>query len=457
MSIKIRNAEYEDKEGIIELCSLIWDGEDYVPGLLEEWLLSPSLFLVAVDEENDKVVGIDHVAMNGKIAWLEGLRVHPEYRGRGISTMLFDSAMRETLKNAPLKMQSLIWNQNKISVYLSEKYSFVKTFSYHLLTKELKDDEVVIDDEITVRDIFPIDIISEIEHFQNYFNFCGRKYPDGWVIYEDVYCLGNRISVEKGDTRLICGSASHENSCFNINLIKNGGELSECLLKAGEIAAGLGKKYLQVNVPLIMPELLEIFENYGFEHMDYEEYGPTIVNLYEYLPELRDKKVFCSQMGIKNEKVDNFMGTVRRCKFGFPQVIKSFPVKNRKPFPTLFYLSCPHLIYQISKLEEKGMIESMENNDRDELYANAHELYKQIRLDMIDNSYAFSKIVDDYPAAFEKGIGGIENRQNLKCLHLQLATTLGGVKTYAGVKVLDIFKSEKIDLNCEECRCLRYL
>ncbi len=457
MDINVRDAKYEDMEGIIELCSLIWDGDDYVPDLLDKWFFSGDPFVIAEDSGNGKIVGIDHAMIQRNIAWLEGLRVHPQYRGNGISEMLFREILKKIVLRRIIKMRSMIWNGNGISKHLSEKHHFSKVMTYYLLNLDLKKTKFENCEErnMIVEDVFPSNMYNIIGYFEDYFNACLRKYPDGWVEYEDSFFLGNRIVVRKDDSGLLCGISAREKGVFNINLVRYGKALYQCISKAVEFAKKSGCDNVQVNIPVNLKSLVREFLEFGFEYLDYSENDST-VSVYEYDPSHADRKCFSGQMGIKIQNLDNYFGTAMRCSFGFPQVVESFPVKNERPFPTLFYLSCPYLVYHVSQLEEKGLIDIFEEENMP-LYEEAHALYKKIRKQILNSSYGFSDVYGRYSGAYDKGIGGIENSRSLKCLHLQLATTLGGIRTEAGIKVADILNNSGIGLECSNCECLRFL
>ncbi|MCK4778309.1 MAG: DUF501 domain-containing protein, partial [Actinomycetia bacterium] len=52
---------------------------------------------------------------------------------------------------------------------------------------------------------------------------------------------------------------------------------------------------------------------------------------------------------------------VRKCESGYPQVIMNDLLDmDNKPFPTLYWLTCPYLIKRISRLESDGMIKEIE-------------------------------------------------------------------------------------------------
>jgi GNAT superfamily N-acetyltransferase len=87
-ALNLRPARPEDEAAVVELSSHIWDGEDYVPHRFSDWLGDEyGEFTVAYVGE--KLVGFGKLT---RLApgewWLEGLRVHPDYRERGIGSRL---------------------------------------------------------------------------------------------------------------------------------------------------------------------------------------------------------------------------------------------------------------------------------------------------------------------------------------------------------------------------------
>ncbi|MDA4121381.1 MAG: GNAT family N-acetyltransferase [Thaumarchaeota archaeon] len=72
----------------------VWGGHDYIPSVWDDWMKdrSAKMFVLEVD---GKQVAMNHVRFPGDgTAWFEGVRVHPDYRGRGLATLLGENAMR---------------------------------------------------------------------------------------------------------------------------------------------------------------------------------------------------------------------------------------------------------------------------------------------------------------------------------------------------------------------------
>jgi GNAT superfamily N-acetyltransferase len=88
--VAIRRACAEDREQVFVIASQIWEGEDYVPDVWDAWLADVrgqlTVALLA-----GRVVGFAKLTEHGPGEWwLEGIRVDPIFRGRGIARQLHD-------------------------------------------------------------------------------------------------------------------------------------------------------------------------------------------------------------------------------------------------------------------------------------------------------------------------------------------------------------------------------
>lgn len=90
----IRTLTHEDYNDIYDICKNIWDGSDYLPAVFHQWVDDNGGFFGIVEKATNKVVGVDKftVLLDGT-GWLEGLRVHPDYRGKGLSKAMTDHIM----------------------------------------------------------------------------------------------------------------------------------------------------------------------------------------------------------------------------------------------------------------------------------------------------------------------------------------------------------------------------
>lgn len=147
---------------------------------------------------------------------------------------------------------------------------------------------------------------------------------------------------------------------------------------------------------------------------------------------------------------ENFRRVVFRCPFGYPVVIESHPVKDGRPFPTLYWLTCPFLRREVSRLEEEGLIRKIERiveEDpifRDRLFR-AHEEIVRRRSEIVEDE-GMRRILS------RVGSGGIRDWRHVKCLHLHLADYLAGIDNPVGELVW-----KKLDVKfCDLPMCSGY-
>jgi len=142
---------------------------------------------------------------------------------------------------------------------------------------------------------------------------------------------------------------------------------------------------------------------------------------------LADERVIAWQLGREPRAL---LGVERRCPHGYPQVVRVHPLMERKPFPTLFWLSCPFLVRAVSELEARGEIDRWEREvAKDPNLATAlreaHCAYALERASHLSaeerRSFGSSGMLDSLT---ERGIGGIADFARVKCLHLHVAHSL---------------------------------
>ncbi len=161
---------------------------------------------------------------------------------------------------------------------------------------------------------------------------------------------------------------------------------------------------------------------------------------------IEDKKIVQFQLG---RDINNPFKVKNRCEWGYPICIESQIIYNDKPFPTLFWLTCPFLSKRVGRLEEKGTVKHLERKILEDsqlrtAYLKAHEDIIELKKQIL-NKYNGLKDWQIY-SILSRGIGGIRNLNTVKCLHLQLASFLGGIKNPIGKLVYELIEEH----NCPE-------
>jgi len=85
----IRPLRDSDREDVLEIARHTWDGHDYLPYFFDAWLTDRNSHTAAI-ERGGHVVALANLRVieNGRTGWMEGLRVHPDYRGQGLASIL---------------------------------------------------------------------------------------------------------------------------------------------------------------------------------------------------------------------------------------------------------------------------------------------------------------------------------------------------------------------------------
>ena len=116
---------------------------------------------------------------------------------------------------------------------------------------------------------------------------------------------------------------------------------------------------------------------------------------------------------------------VVRCPYGRPAVTEQDPYDaNGDPFPTTYYLTCPHLVAALARVEAAGGVERWsgkvaEDADLGRSLEQATEEQQRIRREL-----AGERSGKDEGRSLDFGIAGSRSPERLKCLHAHAAFAL---------------------------------
>ena len=114
-----------------------------------------------------------------------------------------------------------------------------------------------------------------------------------------------------------------------------------------------------------------------------------------------------------------------RCPFGAPAVTEQAPyAADGEPFPTTYYLTCPHLVAAIARLEAAGGVErwsaaAAADPALAQSLAAGNDEQRRLRRELAGGTPG-----PDGGSSLELGIGGSSRGGSLKCLHAHVAWAL---------------------------------
>jgi GNAT superfamily N-acetyltransferase len=88
LQLAVRPARSEDRSSILAFCQETFSWGDYIADVWDEWLadIGGQLLVGLIADQPVAVMHIEILA--GGVAWFEGMRVHPDWRSRGIGQTL---------------------------------------------------------------------------------------------------------------------------------------------------------------------------------------------------------------------------------------------------------------------------------------------------------------------------------------------------------------------------------
>ncbi len=93
-SIEVRRARAEDKSAVVAFCQNTFSWGDYIPEVYDSWVRDENGRLFVATAENQPVALLHVAAAENGVAWMEGMRVHPEFRRHGVGSVI-DTAGRD--------------------------------------------------------------------------------------------------------------------------------------------------------------------------------------------------------------------------------------------------------------------------------------------------------------------------------------------------------------------------
>jgi ribosomal protein S18 acetylase RimI-like enzyme len=121
--LKIRPAKSRDKEEILSFCVNTFSWGDYIDRVWDYWFKTGRLLVV---DDAGRRIGISHVAVcpGGSGMWLEGVRVHPDYRRSKIATQLLEKMIEYGLRKGAGQASAIVDVTNIASQRMMEKNGF---------------------------------------------------------------------------------------------------------------------------------------------------------------------------------------------------------------------------------------------------------------------------------------------------------------------------------------------
>lgn len=127
MKVYFRELTLKDIPAVKDISKDIWEGDDYVPYVIQEWLQEKNCmnYGTFLDENKTDLIGFGRVKLYNKdIAWLEGGRIKVSYQGQGIGKLQLNYAIEYAKKIGAKVAQYDTSSKNLASISLGKFFGF---------------------------------------------------------------------------------------------------------------------------------------------------------------------------------------------------------------------------------------------------------------------------------------------------------------------------------------------
>ena len=148
--MEIRSAEGSDKTSVIDFCRDTFSWGDYIADVWNIWQSKGRLYVM---EDEGKVVGVYNLSLFEKQAWIEGLRIHPKHRRKGLAKNMLKHA-ESFVQNKIIRL--IIESENNPSIRLVESMGYVledKWQLYSMIAAKQDSDAKIANDVFQIKDL----------------------------------------------------------------------------------------------------------------------------------------------------------------------------------------------------------------------------------------------------------------------------------------------------------------
>ena len=190
--MKIRAAMSNDKATVLEFCKDTFSWGDYVADVWDRWQSKGRLHVV---EDDGKVVGVYNLAIFEKQAWIEGMRVHPQYRRKGLGKSMLLHA-ESIIQNKIIRLIIESENHHSIRLAGSMGYYLEEKWQLYSMPAEKQSSDIK-----TANDILQIkDLVNSVTYADSWKWFPLDNEELGKLIEQErvVISVANGVSMAMG-------------------------------------------------------------------------------------------------------------------------------------------------------------------------------------------------------------------------------------------------------------------
>ena len=171
----VRKLTTKEMPRIKNISSGIWEGHDYIPYVIENWIFREDCFVYGIiNKASEELIAFSNVRWlsrgKNKIAWMEGGRVDSNIQRSGFGTELLKFALKYAKENGAAAAMYDTSSRNLGSVAIAKNYDFKMKFCMHHLFIEPKSfniERLLPPSQVSVREIDASEVFRICENISN--------------------------------------------------------------------------------------------------------------------------------------------------------------------------------------------------------------------------------------------------------------------------------------------------
>ncbi|QNO13778.1 GNAT family N-acetyltransferase [Alkalicella caledoniensis] len=259
--MSIRRARLEDKEQMLEISKDVWEGTDYIPMVVDQWLSDEKGEFTVLEVDGKVRAYAKFTYITDEDVWLEGIRVDRNHRKLGYANIITQYYIEKAIQLKAKTLKFSTYYENYGSIKSGEKHGFIRECGFTHMT--LVNPEMFTDVKETAINCNEPEIAWEIIKSSNEYQLSNGYLAESWKFYKlskekiKEHSNENRIIISPDKKALLIYKVQ-QNNLPNINFYCGEKESLKTCLNSFHKLKPAGDDELEVmTYPTPLNEVLE--------------------------------------------------------------------------------------------------------------------------------------------------------------------------------------------------------
>lgn len=288
---KFRRVSQDDKERVLEISSKIWDGNDFIQYVFDDWVNDTEGEFTLGEKDGITVGFAKYTRQSDSEAWLEGIRVDEKYSGQGFGKAITRYHLTRAKAEGIEVVRLSAYVGSKESIRIAEGLGFKKDGCFTIGSKELNKSPEKPAAAANIVSILSTATAWDLITRGNAYYMSNGYVSYGWTFRKLTYELADQLVKEncvygvlrdgKVDSVMVLTEDSHKDGGLNIGFIDGDMASMKQLVDFAELqACKRGMEYYEIMAPMD-ERLINVMELSGFQFLSkrYREMNVFVYSL----------------------------------------------------------------------------------------------------------------------------------------------------------------------------------